>query len=208
MLEPGAEVEGIEIEGEVLPLTMFPIYLDPGDLQIYVIGPQEGQRRPHKAQLKAGQRYPLRIAPFPKDEDIGGGRDPDPIGDPPKGRDPEKRQRRLRIAFYSSLGATIASGVALGIVGGVMLDAHGEFEKRCTTDCVAGEDEYPLAARERFVALEPAWTGMLIVTSALALTSATLAIFAFSKRQRSGQRASTKKRPSAQMTGTGLRVRW
>jgi hypothetical protein len=49
---------------------------------------------------------------------------------------------------------------------------------------------------------------MLIVTSAAALAAVTLAIFGFSKGQRSGQRASTKKRPTAQLTGAGLRVRW
>jgi hypothetical protein len=223
VLEPGVAIRGVEIAGELHGLTAFPVYVEPGLLEVVAVGIKENQRRRFEVEVEAGKEAFLLVGPFPQ----GGGVIP-PVR-PPEGdnggnagtprRDPELRRKRLRYAFYGSLAATIGSGAALGVVGGLLLDARRDYDRRCTGECgmrdpvtgewIVGDDGYHGADKRRFDRLQPAATALVITTSALALTTVTLALFAFAKGDRSPQRASTRApKPGAQFTGSGVRVRW
>ncbi len=222
VLEAGASIRGVEIGGELYALTSFPVYAEPGELEIVVVGTKEGQRRRVVVDIVAGERTAFIVPPFPDNgttvrtvpetEPDGGGTTTGPR------RDPELQKQRLRYAFYGSLGATIASGTALAVVGGLLLDANRDWDRRCTGQCgmpgemggwEVGDDGYPHDIARRFDRLRPATTTLVIVTSAFALTTITLALFAFTDGKRTPQRASTRApKPGAQFTGNGLRVHW
>jgi hypothetical protein len=223
VLEPGVSIRGVEIDGEFYGLTAFPVYTEPGDLEVVIVGMKEGQRRRVSVEMGAGKRRDLLIQPFNEGGVIRPVRKPtSENGDPTTatGPDPELRRKRLRYAFYGSLGATLGSGAALGVVGGLTLDAYRDYKRRCTGVCgmpdpdnpgavIPGMDGYPQETDRRFHRLRPAATALVIVTSALALTTVTLAIFAFVSTDRSAQRASTRApKPGAQFTGNGVRIRW
>jgi hypothetical protein len=224
-LEPviasGASVRGVEIDGEFYALTAFPVYVEPGELELVAIGKKEGQRQRIVVDVEAGKRAPFIIQPFGERGVVGpinppGDKDDETTTGPRK--DPELRKQRLRYAFYGSLGATIGSGAALAVVGGLLLDAHRDFDRRCTGPCgmdngeggwIVGDDAYPHDIERRFERLRPATTALVVVTSAFALTTITLALFAFTEGNRVPQRASTRApKPGAQFTGSGVRVRW
>jgi hypothetical protein len=223
VLEPGATVRGVEIDGELYGLTAFPVYAEPGVLEVVVVGTKEGQRKRVAVDMVANKRSALVVPPFGD-----GSRVAQPPSKTTEERtdngssrsrvDPELRRNRLRYAFYGSLGATIASGAALAVVGGVMLDTRRDYNRRCTGTCGMlnedgtvdpGPDRYDPELKRRFDRLQPVSTALVIVTSALALTTITLAIFAFVNPDRTSQRASTRApKPGAQFTGNGVRVRW
>jgi hypothetical protein len=215
VLEPGASIRGVEIGGELHGPTAFPVYVEPGVLEVVAVGTKENQRRRFEVDVDPGRRAALVIPARLFNEDGGV---VTPIRNPESNegngstaprRNPELRRRSLRAAFYGSLGVTIGSGVALGVVGGLLLDAHRDYERRCTGTCVPGVDEYPSETERRFNRLKPVTTGLVIATSALALVTVTLALFAFIEGDRAQQRASTRARNRGpQFTGNGLRIRW
>jgi hypothetical protein len=213
------------------------VYAEPGELEVVVIGTKEGQRRRVPVKMKAGERTAFVVPPFGDDNPfVAPPRKSTESENGPTGprRDPELRRKRLRYAFYGSLGATIVSGAALAVVGGLLLDTRRDYNRRCTNasaptgmcgmpdpndpSITVPVERYPGDLERRFERLQPASTALLIVTSGLALTTVTLALFAFTKGDRAAQRASTQAppssrpsrapRPGAQFTGNGLRIRW
>ena len=219
VLEPGVTIRGVEIDGELYALTAFPVYAEPGELEVVVLGTKEGQRKRVAVDMVANKRSALVVGPF--DE---GGRVAQQPSKTTENRtdtgasrsrvDPELRRKRLRYAFYGSLGVTIVSGAALGVVGGLLLDAHRDYHRRCTGPCGnlqddgtvdPGPDRYDPQAARRFYALRPTASGLVITTSALALATMTLAIFAFVRADR---RPTNARRPVVDATVEGLRVRW
>jgi hypothetical protein len=211
MIDEGVEVRGFEIDDRFLPPEDFPLVLAPGHYELRVRGIHRNEVRTRDIDIVPGQITSMVIGPFnapePTFNDIGvrdsGG---DGVAAPTGRLSEEERRRRLRIAFYGGVGVTAAAGIATGVVGGLALQAHNEFESRCRgqgVDCTGST--YPQNAFDRVQELRPVTNALIGVTAGLGITTVVLGLFAFSGRQGPGARASvTRVQPSP----GGVRVRF
>jgi hypothetical protein len=102
------------------------------------------------------------------------------------------------------LGVTVASGVALGVLGGLTVSRKSRFDNSLADlEDGMGPDE-PLA--DRFYALRRGTNAMIAVTAVTGMATLILGLFAFSPTRRSGARASTHKR--FRVTPGGVAVRF
>ncbi len=210
VVDEGVELQGVEIDDRMISTEDFPLVLTPGHYELRVRGIRRNEVRTREVEILPGQITSLLIQAFDAPDSTPADIEPrveDDGGPPPPGRlDEEERRRRLRIAFYSGIGVTVASGVATGVVGGLALQAHNEYEARCRgvgVDC--GGTMYPEDARNRVEQLRPVTNALIGVTAGLGITTVVLGLFAFSGKKGSGARASvTRVTP----TPGGLRVRF
>lgn|GEM_PF-1953884 len=209
VVDEGVELQGIEIDDRFLPPDDFPLVLAPGRYELRVRGIRRGEVRLRQVEVAAGEMTSILIPAFDAPDSPP---DLEPIVDdgpspPPPGRlTEEERRRRLRLAFYGGVGVTVASGIATGVIGGLTLQAHREYDGRCKgegVDCTG--TERPDDAARRFETLQPATNALVAVTATVGLTTVVLALFAFSGKQGAGKRASvTRVTP----TPGGVRVRF
>jgi hypothetical protein len=195
-VESGVEVREVRVGGRVVPTSDFPVYLEPGIVEVDVFGPRPGDQRTHVVRVIAGERYPLYVGSFSSGETDTADPTPnppvEPLPDPRLAAAERRREKAIRAAFWSSLGLTAASGVALATVGGITLHAYRRHQDRCTGSFDACEGAAsPLANLERFERFKPATNAMIGVTAGLAMVTGILGIFAFVRRDRASQRAST-----------------
>lgn len=210
MIDEGVELRGFEIDGRFLPAEDFPLVLTPGRYELRVRGLRRNEIRTREVEIVPGQITSLVIGPFnapePTFDPIVREPEGDGIAAPTSRLDEQERRRRLRIAFYSGVGVTAASGVATAVVGGLALQAHGEFENRCRgegVDCTG--QPFPEDAFNRVEQLRPVTGALIGVTAGLGITTVVLGLFAFSERQGPGARASvTRIEPSP----GGVRLRF
>ena len=209
VIDEGVELQGIEIDDRFIPPDEFPLVLTPGRYELRVRGIRRDEVRTRQVEIAAGELTSLLIPAFDA---------PDPVVDlepapreelstPPPGRRlEEERRRRLRIAFYSGVGATAASAIVTGVVGGLTLNAYNEWGARCKGEGVdCSGTERPTDAKERFDRLQPVTNAMVGITAAAGITTVVLGLFAFSDRQGPSTRASvTRVTP----TPGGVRVRF
>jgi hypothetical protein len=203
----GVTLREIRINGRIVAPKSFPIYVDAGTVEIELVGSEPGQRVVREPKLRPGETYVVRATPFRAVVESNGPTNGSP-GTPPKR---ERNTKALKRAFYGGIGFTAASGVALAVIGGLTPWAKREFEKNnggeaqgCFDDMDLPkpcEDPYPNGEDKRYHRMRLSTNILIGVTAGLALTTAIIGVFAFSKpRQRAGnQRASTKVqlRPSA-----------
>ena len=204
-VDDGVELLGIEIGDRIVPPEDFPIVLAPGHYEIRERGYGPSQVRIREIDVEAGQVFSLLIVDFdaqPKrpSNEVS---EPGPPSRPSNRLTEEERRRRLKIAFYSSAGATVAAGIATGVVGGLTQRYYNAYEGRCTGVCP--EEDYPLGAEQRFERLKPVTNVLVGVTAGLGIATVVLGLFAFSGKQGRGARASvTRVTP----TPGGVRVRF
>ena len=210
MIDEGVEVQGFEIDDRFIPPEDFPLVLTPGRYEFRVRGLRRNEVRTREVEILAGQITSLVIGPFNAPDPAFDGEprktDGDGVAAPSRRHTEEERRRRLRIAFYGGVGATALAGVATGVVGGLALQAHNEFESRCRGDGVdCTGSTYPEDAFDRVQQLRPVTNALIGVTAGLGITTVVLGLFAFSGRQGEGARASvTRVEPSP----GGVRVRF
>ena len=208
-VDDGVELLGIEIGDRIVPPEDFPIILAPGHYEIRERGYGQGDVRIREIDIEPGQVFSLLVVDFnaplvpaPEGDVFEPGRPSRPTNRVTE----EERRRRLRIAFYGSLGVTAVAGIATGVAGGLTLRAYRDQKDRCRgegVDC-SGTD-YPLAERERVDQLRPVTNALVGVTAGLGITTVVLGLFAFSGKQGRGARASvTRVTP----TPGGIRVRF
>ncbi len=204
-VDDGVELLGIEIGDRIVPPEDFPIVLAPGHYEIRERGYGPSHVRIREIDVEAGQVFSLLIVDFDAEPQLPSNEvtDPGPPSRPSNRLTEEERRRRLRIAFYASAGVTVAAGIATGVVGGVTQRAFNTYESRCTGVCP--EEDYPLAAEQRFERLKPVTNALVGVTAGLGITTVVLGLFAFTGKKGRGARASvTRVTP----TPGGVRVRF
>jgi hypothetical protein len=207
----GVALREIRINGRQRALVDFPLWVTPGSIDVELVG-SKAERRQRVIEVRAGEVQDIRVDPF--DAPVVR---PDPrTGDPSSARN---RGRWRRPLFYSGVGLTAASGVALVTVGSLSLVAKREFERQqqlflenppmVDESGNVGEPKYPFPYEERADHRRfRAATNVLVgVTSGLAVVTAILGIAAFRRRSSgSGARASTMVR--WRFEGAGLTVAW
>ena len=193
-VDPGVDLQGIEIGDRIVPPEDFPLVLSPGHYEIRERGYGRNEVRIREIDIEPGQVFSLLVVDFnaavPTPADA---RDTDtPVGPVPStGRDEEERRRRLRIAFYSGVGATAVAGGVAAVLGALTLDNYKTFDARCKgkgVDCTG--TSFPADARRQFNQLQPTTNALIGVTAALGVTTVVLGLFAFTGRKGAGARAS------------------
>lgn len=209
VVDDGVKLQGIEIDERILPPEDFPLVLVPGNYELRVRGLRRGEVRTREVEVAAGQITSLLITGFNVPDPAVASdvvRREEPRGVTPRRIDEEERRRRLRLAFYTGVGFTVASGVATAVVGGLAWKAHNEWDARCKgegVDCTGTTS--PLDARRQVEQLRPATNALVGVTAGLGITTVVLGLFAFSGRKGPGARASVTR---VEPTAGGVRVRF
>jgi len=166
--------------------------------------------------VEGGETYSVFVPSFVEPKVEG------PVVDPGN-REAERlqRERRRRIAkgaFWGGLGLTVASGAALGVLGGLTSNRKQTFEQLQTDfntdkesvpeDPMCPGKQYPCAAEAEFNQFKRATNAMIGVTAGLGLVTVVLGIFAFSK-QTDGVNASLQVRAvRLDVRPGGLVLRW
>jgi hypothetical protein len=114
----------IFVDGEEMEREDFPLLVSPDEHAVVVVE-RNGERREQKYRLVEGQIWTVDFT-RPAEQPV-----PTPaFRPPPVFEDPSaaRRRRATRALFYTSLGLTAASGVSLGVVGGLRIREKRAFE--------------------------------------------------------------------------------
>ncbi len=209
----GVTLREISINNRKVAIVDFPVLVAPGRIDVELVGALPDQRRQRFVDVRPGEHQTIEVGPFEA---------PDP-GDGPTRRKPDRKW--MRPMFWSFLGTTAASGVALATMGALQIREERRYQRNlCDTDPASetrpcppddpddpsDDDKYP-HENDRLRAQYRLTTNALVgVTAGLAMVSLVVGLFAFtgeanrSKRNRGTQRASTRVR----WTGAGVLVRW
>lgn len=222
-LRRGVELREIRVDGRPVPRADFPVALMPGTYEVELFGMKADQVRTFVVELYPGSDKSLDVAPFVEED-----RDPVVGQLPPDGPDPEeiaarerrmaRRDKALKISFWSGLGLTVAAGAATTTFGLLALDARRKAtSEMCTplpsdpTRCDPSDPNFPLEGdgdpsfvgrRDDLRRYRTLTSVMIGVTAVVGVTTAIVGIFAFSKQRsrRGSQRFG--------LSPTGLVVRW
>jgi hypothetical protein len=172
----------IFVDGDERGRDEFPLLVMPGEHEVVVVE-RNDERRTRSNRLEPGTVWTVDFAkPAEAIEKAG----PGPVFQPPPAFDEIERERRRRIVrslFYTSLGLTAASGVTLGVFGGLTLREARAFEAaQCgeKSECVdAGNPDYPADHERNFENYKLTTNVMVGVTAGLAATSVVLGIVGF-----------------------------
>jgi hypothetical protein len=195
-LERPGEVREIRVNGQPVPLDSFPRLVIPGRVELQFIGAGPGQVVDIASDTSAGETATIYFPGFAKPVAKP---DPQPLvrpPAPPPEPKPNKRLRALKIAFWTSAGATGASAILMAAFGGVALR---EFKLWKTGACIDNVCPPDFVDHDTWMAHHTAadryddYTNVMIgVTSGLAVVSLALGIAALRESRR--PRASTRAR--------------
>ncbi|HWB75453.1 MAG TPA: hypothetical protein VG755_10875 [Nannocystaceae bacterium] len=205
----GVVLSEISINNRKVAIADFPVLVAPGRIDVELVGASPGQRRQRFIDVRQGETQTINVGPF--DE-------PDPDAPPIGPRRPRERPQWLKPLFWSGLGITVGSGIAMATMGGLFLRESRLYDEGyCdgdpmtpTPECTGDGDQYPHEHERRAAKYQLTTNALIGVTAGLALVTLVIGAVAFtgpqSKRKRNGgtQRASTRVR----WTGSGVLVRW
>jgi hypothetical protein len=209
-LSPNVKLREIRVAGRVVPLEDFPLLLMPGPTEVELYGLEPEDHRVRLPRITAGEVYVLRVTPFVRVPPPRLEPDKPPVPDLSP-RELEAQRRRtamMKRGFWAGVGVTLASGATTGMVAGFTRREKGLYERdKCVNPCPDDPTHpdwrpYPLERNKRFHALRTTTNVMIGVTAAFGLATVVVGALAFSRRDRSAQRA------NVQLTGNGLTVRW
>jgi len=213
-----------------VPLDDFPLLMLPGtvDVELFGMGPDDRRTRP--AYITAGEVSEVYVAPFERGATV----EPPLPEAGPEMDDPRRtaqRRRALRTTFWTGVGLTAASGVALGVLGGLTRYQERRYGiEKCEQMCVmrdpdgepildengntiplgsANDPRYPFDREQAFERYKPIANALVGVTIGLAVGTALVGVFAFRKRPGGAQPTpSGTARVRVGLGAPGLVVRW
>jgi hypothetical protein len=206
----GVTLREIRINGRIVAAKSFPIFVEPGTVEIELVGGEPGQRAVREPKLRPGEQYIIRAMPFRAVVEGGGPRDANgPVTPLPK----QRNTKALKGAFYGGVGLTAASAAAMAVMAVLTLRTKRQYEREVGSLCEDDDDDpdmlqqcgdHPLALKKRNGQYQVATNALIGVTAGVAMITAIVGVFAFSKtRGRSAnQRASTRVR--LRPSGAGL----
>lgn len=214
-LAEGVTLLEVRVAGRTVPQDEFPLLLRPGPVDVEMFGEGPEQHRARVAYITAGEPFTLYVAPFITEEAPSATGEPDEAALEAERRRAVRRQRILKTTFWSGVGLTAGSGVALALFGGLTLRAYRTFKQdRCAAQCVDPEtglplgspenDLYPHQARADFERFKPIANVFVGVTVGLGVATALVGAFAFRRRDTEQSPATARVR----VRGPGLVVRW
>jgi hypothetical protein len=198
----GVVLREISVNGRKVAIDDFPVLVASGRIDIELIGARAGERRQRVIDVRPGERQAIVVGPF----DV-----PDPVvgRDGPRAREPKPRPKWLRPLFWSGVGITAASGIAMATMAGLLPGARDRYYAGiCDGDpetpappCTGEGDQHPHEAERRYDQYKLATNVLVGVTAGLALITTIVGIVAFT-----GEDARRKRNAGTQRAST--RVRW
>jgi tetratricopeptide (TPR) repeat protein len=165
----------IEVEGRVYARDDFPVWLEPGEVEVVVIDGRE-QRRAERLLLRPGQRRTLELT-FVETMVPGPGLRPmDPELPPEISAEERKRRRQARQArwakpvFWTTASVGLAGGLGWATFGPLVLRQKQVYLDAKCDPCGEG-DSYPHAEEDRFGAYRTTANVMIGVAAVGAVTS-------------------------------------
>lgn len=199
----GVQLREIRINGRSVRPSAFPMLVEPGTMEIELIGRESWQRVLRERRLKPGETYVIRPTPFRAA--------PEPPRTTENGPVKPVRQRNtkaLKAAFWGGVGFTAASGVALTTMGTLSLVERRKYEDgRCPMVVdPPGSCAYPQDHDDRSEQYKLSTNILIGVTAGLATITAILGVVAFRRRKPQGgnQRASTRVRLRPHVGGLSI----
>ncbi|HET6585124.1 MAG TPA: hypothetical protein VFG69_16820 [Nannocystaceae bacterium] len=199
----GVTLREIRINGRIVSAKRFPIFVEPGTVQIELVGTEPGQRVVREPKLRPGEQYVVQATPFRaviERKNL----DPNTGGVPPPRR--ERNTKALKAAFWSGVGLTAASLASMATLAGLTPWAKREFERKngmenqgCDANATmqpACKDPFPSKEQTRYQRVQLSTNVLIGVTAGLATITTIVGIFAFSQQRKpsANQRASTRVR--------------
>lgn len=205
----------IEVDGVARGVDDFPLRVLPGPHKIEVID-ADGHRTLEVVELLPAERMRVRVEPPPPSPEPAPAEDRIPPDDgdvSPEGPEPLEpsyvaRVERVRIAGWSALGITGASGVAVAVLGGLTLEAKREFED---TQCPSPscEDRDVPSLKRRFYGRREATNVAIGVAAGFGVTATALLVAGFTgKAKRVPRRALGRRTATVTATADGLEIRF
>jgi hypothetical protein len=192
----GVVLREIRINGRIVAAKSFPIFVEPGTVEIEIVGSEPGQRVVREPKLRPGEQYIVRATPFRAVVEGGGPRDPNGAVTPgPKPRN----TKALKATFYAGVGLTTVSAAVMGTFIGLTARERNRFHAK--NDCGESEagcdpGDNPESEFIRWRRYSTAKNALIGVTAGVAMITTIVGILAFSKRRQpsANQRASTRVR--------------
>lgn len=172
----------IRINGEDVSIDAFPWVTKPGPLEVEFVGAEPGQVKRVVADLRAGGAVTIVFPGFVKAEPPPRATAPSNPSEPPPDL---RRQKALRAAFWASTGATLASGVALGVFGGLSLyhqARRNDLATSCPKPCT--DPSIPEGAERAAEANGTRANVMIPIVAVFGVTALALAITRLRERPR------------------------
>lgn len=195
-LEPGVELRGIRVDDRILPVGDFPVLLDPGAIEIEVLGQQSDERKLRVLRLKPGETTLVHIEPFERTQ-AQTREPPKPDIQPSLGQRAESKRgagelarTRLKRGFWAGVGITAASTISVSVLGGLTILYQRRYsEALCRGMCLDPQATHPWPERERFQQLKTATNVMVGITAGAAALTLALGIAGFWPGERKQRRA-------------------
>jgi len=198
----GVTLREIRINGRIVAAKSFPIFVEPGTVEIELVGSEPGQRVVREPKLRPGEQYIVRATPFRAVVEGAGPRGPNgPVVPLPR----ERNVKALKATFYAGVGLTAASAAVMGTFIGLTLREGNLYDdNRCPEMVEPDTCFYPHSHEDKAKRYQIATNVLIGVTAGVAMITAIVGVFAFSKRRdrSANQRASTRVR--LRPAGAGL----
>jgi len=199
----GVEVREIRVNGRTVRASAFPMLVEPGTVEIELLGRESWQRVLREPRLAAGETYVIRPTPFRTAPEPPRGNENGPVT--PKR---VRNTKALKGAFWGGVGVTAASGIALTTMGVLQLRERNKYEDMRCPEFVdpPGSCMYPQEHEDRAERYKLTTNVLIGVTAGVATITTILGIVAFSRRKTPSvnQRASTRVRLRPHVGGLTL----
>lgn len=181
-IESTDEVREIRVNGEVVALGEFPRLVEPGRVEVRLLGDEPSEIADIPAEVAPGGTWTIHFTGFARTQSEPEPRPSQPIVRAKPGPDPEvlRRSRTLARLTWTGVGLTAASAVTMGVFGGLALRSQDRWEDhRCPQGNIC-EDMYESAADARDAMNRNALvtnvmigvtTGLAVITLALGLAT-------------------------------------
>jgi len=183
-------VRAVLINGEPVQLSEFPRLVEPGRIEVRLLGDRADQVADIPAEVAAGGTWTIHftgfartpVEPLPRVATSPVVRT-DPLPDP----ELERRRRLLGGLAWTGVGVTAASAITMGVLGGLALRKQAAWEQRlCGDDDHVCSDQYAEAQADNATMrrYQDATNVMVGVTAGLAVITLALGIAALRARQK------------------------
>lgn len=182
-------VRAVLINGEPVLLTEFPRLVEPGRIEVRLLGDRADQVADIPAEVAAGGTWTIHFTGFartPAEPLPKLTTSPVVRADPQPDPELERRRRLLGGLAWTGVGVTVASAITMGVLGGIAQGKHDAWEKHLCPDGNVCTDQYDAAqadaaAMRRY---QDATNVMVGVTAGLAVITLALGIAALRARQK------------------------
>jgi hypothetical protein len=145
------EIREVRVNGEVVALAEFPRLVEPGRVEVRLVGDEPGEVADIPAEVAPGGTWTIHFTGFARAQDEPDPRPTVPIVRPQPGPDPEvlRRSKTLARLTWTGVGLTAASAITMGVFGGLALRSQENWERHLKPEGNIDPLDYDAAAADR-----------------------------------------------------------